>query len=353
MVADRGPVAGGGLRVAVLSGARLSASAPRSAAVARTRRAMREVVAADPDLVLRNGDLLRRGLRADMRFARRLIDEELAGKVNWRYLPGDGELAPSGVLSTFRSEFGNPVRVVDRKGTRLVLLNSARGSFRLGAFEQLVRLRSSLDAAARDASVHSVVVAAHHSTSDPMPGGSAELTDPREAELVEGLLADFRARSGKPVAYVGSHARRFATTRHDGVPQVLAGPVNRPAARVPGSFTGWSMIRVDDTEDLSVGFRPAVDRLRVDAPESLAVGRVAEAHAVLRQAGRRVRVDYPMQAQWLDSQAVHVGPASGAPESAVLAYAPGTGRVKALRSGTAKLSVRVNGRTAGRTVTVR
>jgi hypothetical protein len=314
---------------------------------------MREIVAAGPDLVLVNGDLVGRGRAADLAFAHRLIREELDGMVPWRYLPGEGELAPGGDVGTYRKQFGNPVRVFDQDGTRFVLLNSARGTFRLGGFQQLVRLRSALGTAVRDATVRSVVVAAHHSTSDPMPGSRTELADPREAELVEELLSDFHARSGKPAGYIGSHARRFATTRHDGVPQVLAGAVNSPARRARGSFTGWSMVRVDQARDLGVEFRPQVDSLRVLAPATLAVGRSGKASAVLRQAGRRVPVDYPMQAVWVSDRTVHVGPAKDAPASAILSYSPATGRLEALRAGAAELTVQVNGRRASRTVTVR
>jgi 3',5'-cyclic AMP phosphodiesterase CpdA len=335
----------------VLDGARVSAAAPRSAAVARTRRAMREAVAARPGLVLMTGDLVRRGTSADLALARRLIREELEGKVDWRYVPGDGEVGPGGDLTAFRREFGNPVQVLDRAGTRIVLLNSAQGSFRVGGFQQLVRLRSALAGARRDRTISSVVVVAHHPTGDPMPGSDAELTDPREAELVEQLLADFRATSGKAVSYVGGHARRSATTRHDGVEQVLAGPVNAPDRRARGGFAGWSLLRAD-ASGLRVEFRASVNRLRVLAPARLAVGTSAAASAVVFQTGRRVPVEYPMNARWLETPTVHVGPPADAPASAVLSYVPDTARVTALKPGEADLTVEVNGRRARRTVSV-
>jgi hypothetical protein len=355
LVADLAPLPAGGLRVAVMSDARVSASNPTSAAVERARRTMREIVAAGPDLVIVNGDLVARGTKADLDLARRLIREELGDKVAWRYVPGEGERGADGQLTAFRGEFGDPVRVFDQAGTRFVLLNSAQGAFRLGGFPQLVRLRSELAKAGGEPTIRSVVVVAHHPTTDPVAGGSAELVDAREGELVESLLADFRSQSQKQAAYVGSHARRFGVARRDGVPHVLAGPVSNPARSRTGSFTGWSMFRVDPSASQWLGaeFRPHVNDLRVDAPTTLSVGATTDASASLDQSRRRIRVAYPMSAEWLRSATVHVGPASGAPAGAVVAYDPSTGRLTGLKPGVAELALRVNGVTASRTVTVR
>jgi len=355
MVSDLAPLAPGGLRVAVMGDAGISAAAPNSPVVERTRRTMREIVATKPDLVLINGDLVAKGRSADLDLARRLIREELGDQVAWRYVPGDRERGPDGQLTAFRAAFGNPVRVFDQAGTRFVLLNSAQGAFRLGGFTQLVRLRSELTQAASDPAVRAVVVVAHHPTSDPVAGGTAELVDVREGELVESLLSDFRTQSQKNTAYVGSHARRFGVARRDGVPHVLAGPVSSPARSSTGSFTGWSMFRVDPTASQWLGaeFRPHVNALRVNAPDTLSVGATARASASLNQAGRRVRVVYPMSADWLESVTVHVGPTSTAAPTAVVAYDPATGKLTALRPGVAELAVRVNGVTASRVITVR
>ncbi|HEU4514930.1 MAG TPA: phosphodiester glycosidase family protein [Nocardioidaceae bacterium] len=351
MVADLAPLQSGGLRVAVMSDARVLGSAPDSVAVARTRRTMREIVAANPDLVLINGDLVARGNPADIALAQRLISEELGDKVAWRYLPGEGELGSSGDLAAYRNTFGSPVSVFDQGGTRFVLLNSAQSVFRLGGFAQLVRLRSELRKAATDAAVGSVVVVAHHPTSDPAAGGTAELADAREGELVEELLADFRADSNKTAAYVGSHARRFEVTRTDGVPHVIGGPVSDAARSTLGSFTGWSMLRVAP-DGLAVEFRPHVNRLLLNAPTSLSVGAVVNASATVVQYGKRVRAAYPMNVEWLPARGVYVGAPADAPQTAVLAIEPEAGRLTAVRPGTGDLTVRVNGVTVTRTVTV-
>jgi hypothetical protein len=218
----------------------------------------------------------------------------------------------------------------------------------------MVRLRAELTRAASDPSVRSVVVLAHHPTSDPSAGGTAELSDPREGALVEELLSDFRADSGKTVAYVGSHARRFGVARRDGVAHVLAGPVRAAAPARTGSFTGWSMLRLGSTLEagMSTEFRPQTNALRIAGPSTLAVGGQSTAFATLRQDGRRLRVGYPMNAVWSGSVTVHVGTADTAPATAVVAYDPGTRRITGLRRGAAELRVRVNGVTVSRSVNV-
>lgn len=352
LVADRSAAPAGGLRVAVLADAEVSGTARGNAAADRTRRTLRDIAAAQPDLVLVNGDLVGRARPTDFAFAERLLDQEL-GDIPWRYLPGDDELDRGG-LAGFRDRFGAPVASFDQAGTRFVLLNSAPGTFRLGGFGQLVRLRKALRTAATDDSVSSVVVVAHHPTSDPDAGGRAELADPREGTLVEDLLAGFRADTGKDVAYVGSHARRFALTRIDDVPHVLAGPVNDAARGGTGSFTGWSLLRIGSGDGpwLHAEFRPVVDSLRVHAPGLLAVGDSADASATVLQAGRRVPVGYPMRAEWAGSRTLYVGRPGAAPRSAVAAYTPRTGTLTALRPGQTQLVVTANGVSAAKDLTV-
>jgi hypothetical protein len=115
------------------------------------------------------------------------------------------------------------------------------------------------------------------------------------------------------------------------------------------------MFRVDPSASQWLGaeFRPHVNALRVNAPDTLSVGATADAFASVDQAGGRVRVVYPMSADWLESVTVHVGPTSSAAPTAVVAYDPATGRLTALRPGVAELAVRVNGVTASRVITVR
>ncbi|HET8718973.1 MAG TPA: phosphodiester glycosidase family protein [Nocardioidaceae bacterium] len=332
----------GGLRVAVVADAEIVGGHPRSGAVQRLRRVLREAVAARPDLVLVNGDLVGRSRARDFALAERVLDQEL-GEVPWRYLPGDDEVN-AGTLSHYRARFGPPVRTVDRAGTRFVLLNSSRGTFRLGGFGQLVQLRRQLDRAAKDASIRSVVVVAHHPTSDPDAGGNAEITDPREGALVEDLLAGFRADSGKQVAYVGAHARQFGLSRTDDVPHVLAGPVNA-AARGDGGFAGWTLLRIGADEEpwLRAEFRPLADAVTVRAPARLAPGSSRAVSVSVRQPQRRVRAGYPMPVAWVSSRTLYVGRPGAAPSAAVAAYNPRTGTLTALRTGHTRLKVRVNG----------
>jgi hypothetical protein len=70
------------------------------------------------------------------------------------------------------------------------------------------------------------------------------------------------------------------------------------------------------------------------------------------QAGRRVPVVYPMNAQWLSSRTLHIGTPGTAPRGAVAAYNPNTGNLTGLRGGATELVVRVNGRTVTSPLTV-
>src|SRR5690606_34853768 len=64
-------------RFAVLSDGQFTARAPGSEQVRGARRTLREIRAARPDFVVVNGDLVDEGSPRDLRFARRLLDEEL------------------------------------------------------------------------------------------------------------------------------------------------------------------------------------------------------------------------------------------------------------------------------------
>jgi hypothetical protein len=354
MVAEHGPMGTAPLEVAAVSGARVSSAAPRSGAVTRFRTALRQVLAAGPDLLLLNGDMVARPTSANFALVKRILDEELRGRIGWRYVPGDAEAGAGGDLSAFRSAFGSPVAVFDQEGTRFVLLNTAPGTFRSGGFAQLTTLRSRLASAAADGSVGSVVVVAHHPTDDPVAGGTAQVADSREGALVQELLTRFRADSGKHVGYVASHGRRFGLARYDDMVQVSAGPLSDPVTTGAGAFVGWTAFRIAPAADLwlRTEMRPLVARLRVETPATVATGSTHQAGASLVQLRRRTPVEYPMNAVWQPSTTTHVGPPGQAGPNAVLAYEPATGRLTALRPGTTDLVVTVNGVTARKSVTV-
>ncbi|WP_425425316.1 phosphodiester glycosidase family protein [Amycolatopsis saalfeldensis] len=341
-----GTLGSGGLRIAVVSDAQFTADAPDGPLVAQARRAMREAVAAEPDLVLINGDLVDRGTAPDFALARKVIDEELAGKVPWYYVPGNHEAEAGDGLAQFQAAFGVTHQVVDVHGIRLVLMDSSRGSLRAGGFDQVRMLRDALDGAERDPSIRGVVVAMHHPVKDPSPTGNSQLGDRKEADLLTSWLTDFEQASGKQAASIASHAGVFSLSRTDGVPYLVNGNSGKTPAAAPGDggFVGWTLVRVDPADRAQpVRFetRPNVDTLSVTGPSSLRPGQKAELRATLTQGGRVVPVAYPVSADWSGS-GVHIGPWPPLPWD-VVSYDPATGSLTALHPGVARISVAVNG----------
>nr|WP_206793146.1 phosphodiester glycosidase family protein [Amycolatopsis sp. MtRt-6] len=338
-------VLAGGLRVAVVSDAQFTADDPAGPLVAQARRALREAVAAKPDLVLLNGDFVDRGTAPDFVLARQVIGDELDGKVPWYYVPGNHEAEGGNGLANFQAAFGVTHRVADVHGIRLVLLDSSRGSLRAGGFDQIRMLRSALDSAVADRSIRGVVVAMHHPVQDPSPAGNSQLGDRKEATLLTRWLTGFEQASGKPAAAVTSHAGVFSLSRVDGVPYLVNGNSGKAPAAAPGDggFAGWTLLRLDPADRAQpVRFetRPNVDSLSLTGPSSMAPGERAEVRASVRQGSRDVPVAYPVSADWTVGRGV-------------VSFDPAAGVLTALRPGVARLSVLVNGVSRTLVVTVR
>ncbi|MFD8494990.1 phosphodiester glycosidase family protein [Amycolatopsis sp. NPDC059657] len=334
----------GGLRIAVVSDAQFTSDNP--AMVGQARRALREAVAAKPDLVLINGDLVDRGTAPDFALAKTVLLEELEGKVPWYYVPGNHEADGGHGLAEFQAAFGETHRVVDVRGIRLILLDSSRGTLRGGGFDQVRLLRTALDGAQRDPAVRGVVVAMHHPVQDPSPTGGSQLTDRKEASLLTSWLTDFERASGKPAGAIASHAGVFSLSRVDGVPYLINGNSGKAPAAAPGDggFVGWTLVRMDPAdwrEPVRFETRPNVDSLSISGPAALAPGGTAPVSAVLTQAGRQVPVGYPVSAAWTGAWGTRIGSRT-APWD-IAAFDPATGVLTAIRPGTARLTVTVNG----------
>ncbi|TDD55884.1 metallophosphoesterase [Kribbella antibiotica] len=345
MVVTDGTVTGGGRwRFAVMSDAQFTADDPNSDYVKQARRTIREALAQHPDFLIINGDFVDRAFGPDIALAKRILDEEVAGKVPVHYVPGNHESYGPGDLSEWTKVFGAPTSTFDHKGTRFVLRDSSLGSLRAGGFAQILDLRAQLDDATRNKSIRNVVVLAHHPIDDPSPTQNSQLVDRKEAALVVKWLADFRAKTGKGAAYMAAHAGTFAATRTDGVLLPLTGNSGKSPAAAPdaGGFTGWALVGIGrEPSWLQLELRPHVDTLELSAPSTLRVGATAPASATVVQDGRRVPVTFPVSAEWQGS--VHIGPAATAPFWSVASYDPATGQLTALRPGTARLTVTVNG----------
>ncbi|WP_433164195.1 phosphodiester glycosidase family protein [Kribbella sp. CA-247076] len=370
VVTDGTVTTDGRWRFAVLSDAQFTADDPDSDFVKQARRTIREALAQHPDFLVINGDFVDRGFADDIALAKRIIDEEVAGKVPVHYVPGNHESYGPGDLSEWTKVFGPPSSTFDHKGTRFVLRDSSLGSLRAGGFAQILDLRAQLDDAATDRSIRNVVVMAHHPIDDPSPTANSQLGDRKEARMIVDWLAGFRASTGKGAAYMAAHAGTFAASRTDGVLLPLTGNSGKGPSSAPddGGFTGWALVGVDphartaaagerhwsspERSWLKLEFRAHVDSLELTAPASLRRGQTGPAAATLVQESRRVPVAFPVSADWWGSRQLHIGPARTAPFWAVASYDPATGQVTGLRPGTAQLGVTVNGVSKSSTITV-
>lgn len=370
MVLTDGTIGAKRWKFAVLSDAQFTADNPDSDLVRQARRTIREALAQGPAFLVINGDFVDRGFAHDIALAKRIIDEEVAGRVPVHYVPGNHESYGPGDLSEWTKVFGAPTSTFDHLGTRFVLRDSSLGSLRAGGFEQILDLRRQLDDAARNPAVRNVVVMAHHPIDDPSPTANSQLGDRKEAELLVRWLAGFRSSTGKGAAYVAAHAGTFAATRTDGVLLPLTGNSGKGPSGAPdaGGFTGWALVGIDgnaraaeaaarhwsapERSWFQVEFRPHVDALELAAPVALAVRATAAVAATVVQENRRVPVAFPVSADWRGSALLHLGRPATAPFWAVAAYDPATGQLTGLRPGTVRLGVTVNGVTRSAAVTI-
>ncbi|MEV6397932.1 phosphodiester glycosidase family protein [Streptomyces sp. NPDC051907] len=348
-------------RFAVMSDAQFVARDPDSPIVAQARRTLREIKAARPDFLVVNGDLVDEGSPADLAFARRILTEELGDALPWYYVPGNHEVM-GGRIEDFVAEFGPAQRTFDHRGTRFITLDTSSLSLRGGGFDQIKQLRAQLDAAAADRRIGSVMLVEHVPPRDPTPQKGSQLSDRKEAALIEQQLARFRRTTGKGAGLVGSHVGVFHAEHVDGVPYLINGNSGKnpsgPADR--GGFTGWSLVGVDEVSRaeqalgrlrpwaggpdwVSVQTRAHVDALTLQAPTALRPGESGDARATVAQGQRRVPAAFPLSVDWTGSPNLFIGPPDRARERHAAAFDPATGRLTALAPGTVTLAVTVSG----------
>jgi exopolysaccharide biosynthesis protein len=345
-VIQDGTADGSPWRFAVMSDSQFVAANPDSDLVAQARRTLREIRAAAPDFVIINGDFVDTAFPADFALAKRILDEELAGQLPYYYIPGNHEImgAP---ISNFQAAFGQVNRVLDHKGTRFVMLNSADGSLHVS---QLGLLRQALDGAAGDAAIKSVAVLHHHPPRDPTPAKASQLGDRKEAALIEQWLGEFP----KQAYFVGAHVGTFHASRIDGVPYLINGNSGKgpstPADE--GGFTGWTHFGVTAGE-ITAETRAHVDSLAITASATAPVLASVPVSATVTQLGRVVPVALPVSADWSGSANVHVGPAYGLRPWHHAWFDPAAGNLLVLRStGSVTLTVTVNGSTASTVISL-
>jgi predicted phosphodiesterase len=365
---------------AVLSDLHVSAAAgPGSFAAKQTATALDQAVAAKPDFLLLNGDVVDTDNPADFAFADQMLHDHVPVGLPVYWTPGDHEagLSATGTLDTFTSVTGRPTRqVFDHKGTRFILLDSHSGSLRTSDWDQVPVLRDDLNEAATDRTVTGVVVVVHHPPHDPSGAGSSQLSDQLEAGLVERWLASFREESGKPVALFSGHAHTAAATRADGLLEVTTPAVGKTPYSSPdqGGFFGWMRVGVDPTPGrvrpgmpdlatrdwLQAESRPVIDGIELTAPGHVTAGSSAEVSAtgVTSGFGLKFPLRYPASVTWSGGPGLAVAASSRAARAArqrpgviaVLNLTDGT--LTAVRPGTVTVTVASGGQTKSVTVTV-
>lgn len=348
---------------------RPAAGQPENDDTRLARRAMREIVGAAPDFVVIAGDLIDNNAVTNMSFAAEVIAQELGGNVPVYYIPGNHEVLGDGRITNFAAQFGATRFTFDHEGTRFVLLNTAFGSLRSSEYAQLPELRAALDDAVTDPAVEHVVVLQHHPIRDPNPQAASQISDRREAALIETWLTEFREESGgKGAIHLSGHAHVADASRVDGVPYLALPPAGAKlyGPQDDGGFSGWSLFGVRSgragapapgEEWIRVEQRPLAEALEV-TPPSAAAGETVDVDADgLLTRGRRFPLRYPATVRWEGSEGIVV--ASGADAAAAVASGtpvavldPATLELTGVRPGSGQLTVTAGSLTTTVPVTV-
>ncbi|MFJ9389621.1 phosphodiester glycosidase family protein [Nocardioides sp. NPDC101246] len=355
VIVTDGTVADRPQRIALMSDGQFVARDPDSPLVASVRATLREIVAARPDHLIIDGDLVDEASPADLAFAKKVLDEEIGSAVPYTYVPGNHEVM-GGPISNFKAVFG-PTHTTRLLGsTLLITLNSSSGTLHGNddGKAQLTELESQLRAAASDPAVTGVLVAFHHPIDDPLPDKASQLGDRIEARQLEDRLGRFRTSSGKSVAVLNGHVGVFHGSSSQGISMLINGNSGKtPAGNVEdGGFRGWTMIGIDPRAGLvgrnpapgarlrwlQAETRPAVDTVTTGAPETLALGSSVTLDATFTQGAAAVPITWPVTADW-GGHGVVVGERG----HGVVRLDPVTRKLTALRSGTAVLTLVVNG----------
>jgi hypothetical protein len=242
-------------------------------------------------------------------------------------------------------------------------------SIRGSDWTQLRTLRQELDKAAQDRGVGSVALIQHVPLRDPTPARASELSDRKEAAVIESWLSDFQRSTGKGAVFIGAHVGTFHAAHVDGVPAFVNGNSAKTPSTAPsdGGVTGWSRWGVDPItsneasaarEDprrdaptwISTEVRPHVDALELVAPDDLEVGDSTSVKALLTQGEKTFPVGYPMTAAWSGSPNVSIGDESDRDHRYAAVFNPRTGTLTAWKPASIRLTITVNGTSVDATI---
>lgn len=367
---------------AVLADSQFVAKSPNSSQVQMTRESLKQIVAANPDFLVINGDLVDTAWEEDFELAEQILQEEIGDKLPIYYIPGNHEIMGPGTLDNFLEVYENNRYIFDHKGTRFILLDSSTGSFRTSDFQQLLDLKKKLTEAAKDPNVKNVVVMAHHPTRDPLPTKNSQLSDRKESNLLEQFLTEFRQSSGgKGALYVGGHAHTVSVERVEGVPYMVVGPSGKApyGSSDAGGFYEWTMFGVDPTpvpdkakgpeqsngqsavsgtDWIQAEVNPLLLDITLQTPASIKAGETVKIEATGHQKDNlNFPLRYPATVQWAGSDNVFIG----SEEELTRAETSGnydalfndeTGELKALKEGEINLKVEANGMTKEQTIII-
>ncbi|MGW7426253.1 phosphodiester glycosidase family protein [Streptomyces sp. NPDC054813] len=364
---------------AVLSDLHVSAAAGLNSFSGRQAAiALEQAVDSKPDFILINGDFVDNNNPADFDLANGLLHEHVPADLPVYWTPGNHEagLSATGGLDAFLAATGRPNKqILDHKGTRFILLDSHTGDMRTSDWDQVPLLQAELAKAAADRSVTGVVLSFHHPLHDPTGTGASQLSDQLEAALLQRWLADFREKSGKPIALFNGHAHMAAVTRTDGVLEVNTPAVGKTPYSSPdqGGFFGWMHVAVDPRparvkagepspqtrEWLQAESVPLIDGIELSAPPRIAVGAKGQlaATGITSEFGLRFPLRFPASVTWEGGDGVVVRSESEAETLGRGSYTralldPEAGTLTAVRSGTVTVKVTAGGLTASATVTL-
>src|SRR5699024_614977 len=158
--------------IAVMSDAQFVAANPDSDAVAGARRTLQEIQAAEPDMLVINGDFVDEASEEDFALAQRILDEEWTSDIPYVYVPGNHEVM-GGEISNFEDAFGPASTERSLGRTKAITLNSASGSLRDGDTDQLRMLEDALEEVGESDHLTGAAVFFHHPPQDPLPSTSS------------------------------------------------------------------------------------------------------------------------------------------------------------------------------------
>lgn len=347
------------LKIAVLSDAQFVARDPDSGQVQGARDALREIVSAEPDVLVINGDFVDEASTADFELAQTILDEELAGEdFPVIYVPGNHEIM-GGNIANFRDAFGDTSGSIDINGTRLIWLDTSQGSL-THDFEQVKMLQERLDSAASDPDITGVLVFQHMPIDDPLVSKASQLSNRLDAEMEREWLEEFKAESGKEIALIAGHVGAFHAKTEDGITYYVNGNSGKTPTGAPeGEFTGWSMLGINPnpttfaraaatspTSDwLTIETKVRVDSLSLgqDLAESVKAGTTVVLEPTITQDGSRtVGLEWLVSRVWSGSENVYFGAAEDAPQTAIAAFNTETFELTMLRAGVGSLRLGVN-----------